>query len=106
MIRFLLRLLSFLTMVLAVIAGTTDAIESVALSDVVTTPFGSLWGDIGPASLALVKQAVTTHIGDNGLQVADRALLRPPAFAVFLGLSLLFWIAGYKRRSAAGRFAA
>ncbi|MBB4009632.1 hypothetical protein [Allorhizobium taibaishanense] len=104
--RFLLRLFSFLALVLAVIAGTTDAIESVALSDVVTTPFGSLWADVGPASLALVKQALTTHIGDNGLQLADDLLLRQPAFAVFLVIALLLWIAGYKRRAAAGRFAA
>ncbi|WP_237681716.1 hypothetical protein [Agrobacterium vitis] len=106
MIRALLRILSFIMLVLAIVAGTTDAIESVASSDVVTTGFGSLWADIGPASLAVVKQAITAHISSDALQLADRGILQQPAFAVFLTVALLLWIAGYKRRSSAGRFAA
>ncbi|MCF1474221.1 hypothetical protein FS763_20075 [Agrobacterium vitis] len=106
MIRFLLRVLSFIMLVLAIVAGTTDAIESVASSDVVTTGFGSLWADIGPASLAVVKQAITAHIGSDALQLADKGILQQPAFTVFLSMALLLWIAGYKRRSPAGRFAA
>lgn len=106
MIRFLCRFFSFIALVLAVGAGVTDSIESVASSAVVTTSFESLWADVDVSGLALVKQWVATHIGAWALQSMQSALLQQPAFAIFLGLALVLWMAGYKRPSPAGRFAA
>jgi hypothetical protein len=34
------------------------------------------------------------------------SLFSQPAFALFLGLALIFWILGYKRKKPAGRFTA
>ncbi|OLP45458.1 hypothetical protein [Rhizobium oryziradicis] len=104
--RFLCRFFSFIALVLAVGAGVTDSIESVASSAVVTTSFESLWGDVDASGLALVKQWVATHIGGWALQWMQSALLQQPAFAIFLGLALVLWMAGYKRPSPEGRFAA
>jgi hypothetical protein len=104
--KFLWRFFSFILLVLAIVAGVVDSIESVASSAMVTTPFGVIWADVDAAGLALVKQWITTHIGDKMLQAMDGAVLQQPAFAVFLSLALLCWMAGYKRPSPAGRFAA
>lgn len=104
--KFLWRFFSFILLVLAVLAGVVDSIESVASSALVTTPFGSIWADVDAEGLALVKQWVTTHIGDTMLQAMDAAVLQQPAFGVFLSLSLLCWVVGYRRPSPAGRFAA
>ncbi len=44
----------------------------------------------------------------DGTQLQD-VLLRlfsQPAFALFLGLALIFWTLGYKRKKPAGRFTA
>jgi hypothetical protein len=106
MLRFLCRFFSFIALVMAIGAGVTDSIESVASSAVVTTPFESLWADVDASSLALVKQWVATHIGGWALQSMQSAILGQPAFAIFLGFALVLWVAGYKRPSPAGRFAA
>lgn len=106
MIRFLCRFFSFVALVMAIGAAVMDSIESVASSTVITTSFESLWGDVDASGLALAKQWVATHIGGWALQSMQSAVLRQPAFAIFLGLALVLWMAGYKRRSSAGRFAA
>lgn len=106
MIRFLCRFFSCLALALSIGAGITDSIESVASSAVVTTPFASLWADVDAAGLALVKQWVDTHIGGWALRVMEGGFLQQPAFAIFLGLALVLWVAGYKRPSPVGRFAA
>lgn len=104
--KFLWRFFSFILLVLAVVAGVVDSIESVASSAIVTTPFGSIWADVDAEGLALVKQWVATHIGEKVLQAMDGAVLQQPAFGIFLSLSLLCWMVGYRRPSHAGRFAA
>ncbi|MBB4952908.1 hypothetical protein H4S14_000955 [Agrobacterium vitis] len=106
MMRFLCRFFSLVSLVLAIGAGVTDSIESVASSAVVTTPLASLWADVDASGLALVKQWVATHIGAWALQLVENAVLQQPAFAIFLGLALVLWLAGYKHPSAAGRFSA
>ncbi len=104
--RFLLRALSLLSLVLAVIAGTIDSIQSVAGSGVVLTSFGSAWRDMSAPTLAAAQNFVTEHLGETARDSLFGWLLFQPAFAVFLALSLLFWILGYRRANPAGHFAA
>ncbi len=104
--RFLLRFVSFLLLVGAVFGATIDTITSVADSAVVLTPIGTVWTLFDPASLT----GAEARLAASGLPASAgegfRWLLAQPAFAVALALSLLFWIAGYRRPPAAGRFAA
>lgn len=103
--RFLLRALSLLSLVLAVIAGTIDSIQSVAGSGVVLTSFGSAWQDMGGTTLATTQAFVAEHLGEAVRDAVFGWLLFQPAFAVFLALSLLFWMLGYRRATAQGHFA-
>ncbi|KWV41427.1 MULTISPECIES: hypothetical protein [Rhizobium] len=104
--RFLLRLTSLVALAVAVIAGTVDAIQSVAASSVVITPVGDAWQDLSPSSLESLQSSIAYYIHPRFYTLAFQWLMLQPAFAVFLVLSLLLWMAGYKRSPAAGRFAA
>jgi len=104
--HFLLRFASLVALVVAVIAGTIDSIQSVAASAVVMTPMGDAWNDVSPSSLASLRSAVAYYVHPRFYDTAMQWLLFQPAFAVFLVLSLLLWMVGYKRQPAAGRFSA
>ncbi len=104
--RFVLRLLSLLSLVLAVIAGTIDSIQSVAASSVVLTSFGSAWQDMSAGTLTAARAFVEKHLGQKSWDAVFGWLLFQPAFAVLLAFSLLLWVVAYKRRNPLGPFAA
>ena len=106
MIRFAFRLLSFIALVLAVITATMDSIESVSSSDVVLTTLGMAWSQTSPLTLALAEIYAERYFGDWFWQPGVLWVLQQPTFAVFLLLALIFWMVGYKKPPAAGRFAA
>jgi hypothetical protein len=104
--RFLLRLASLVALAVAVIAGTIDSIQSVAASSVVITPMGAAWQDLNASSLDALQSSISYYIHPRFYTLAFQWLMTQPAFAVFLVLSLLLWMAGYKKTPVAGRFAA
>ena len=104
--RFLLRLASLIALAVAVIAGTIDSIQSVAASAVVITPMGDAWEDLSPSSLSALQSSVSYYVNPRFYALLFQWFMLQPAFAVFLALSLLFWIVGYKKPVMAGRFAA
>ncbi|MCJ8517889.1 putative membrane protein [Pseudorhizobium tarimense] len=106
MIRTFLHFLSLLCLLLAIMAGTLDSIESVSSSSVVMTSLGNHWQNLDVVSLTLAEEAVRNYIHPDVWRWAVAPLLAQPAFAVFLVLSLLFWMMGYRRPRFAGRFSA
>lgn len=104
--RFLLRFASLVALVVAVIAGTIDSIQSVAASALVMTPMGDAWKDVSPSSLATVQSLISYYIHPRIYDLVVQWLLFQPAFAVFLALALILWMIAYKKPSAAGRFSA
>ncbi|WP_416796587.1 hypothetical protein [Ciceribacter azotifigens] len=106
MLGFLFRFLSLVALCIAVATGVLDSIASVSASGTVVTPLGIAWIELSPDTLSVVSDAVQRTWGPKAWGFAIRWLLPLPAFAVFLALSLLLWMIGYKRRPAAGRFAA
>ncbi|CDN56639.1 Hypothetical protein RG1141_CH43270 [Neorhizobium galegae bv. officinalis bv. officinalis str. HAMBI 1141] len=105
-IRFVFHLLSGLALVAAIVAGTLDAIQSVSASSVVLTSLGNAWLNLDPESLALTEITATTYLGQDIWRPFVAPVLAQPAFAVFLGIALIFWMAGYSRPQFAGRFSA
>ncbi|MGV3553554.1 hypothetical protein [Rhizobium sp.] len=104
--RFLLRFLSLLLLVAAVMTGIIDSIQSVASQAVVIMPFGAAIFSVNPEILAGAETWALANMPPfvwNGL--AEWLLLQP-AFAVFLFLSFLVWVLAFKREPLAGRFAA
>jgi hypothetical protein len=104
--RFVARVMSLIFLVVAVIAGLVDAIQSVAAHKPIFTPLIQSWNEASPATLELVADLFAGHLP---LWVWDPAaiwVMAQPSFAVFLGLSLLFYLIGYRRKKPAGRFAA
>ncbi len=104
--RFLLRFLSLLFLVAAVITGILDSIQSVASETVVVMPFGAAIFSVNPDILAAAETYSLAHLPPFIWNNFAEWLLLQPAFAVFLVLSLALWIVAYRREPAAGRFAA
>jgi len=104
--RFVARVLSLILLVFAVLAGLVDAIQTVAAGEVVLTPLIETWSLNSPDTLDFVQDLFSRHLApwvwDDGVVW----VLAQPASAVFLVLSLLFYLAGYRRPNPAGRFAA
>jgi predicted membrane protein len=106
LIRTFFHLLSLLCLIAAIMTGTLDSIESVSSNAVVVTSLGNHWQNVDVVSLALAEQAVGNYIHPDLWRWALAPLLAQPAFAIFLALSLLFWMIGYRRPRFAGRFSA
>ncbi|WP_412050815.1 MULTISPECIES: hypothetical protein [unclassified Hoeflea] len=103
--RFVARVLSLLLLVVAVIAGLVDAIQSVAANRPVLTPLIEAWTATSPDTLALLSDLFADRLPGWAWDPAALWVLGQPAFAVFLALSLIFYLIGYRRPKAAGRFA-
>ncbi|MDF1610160.1 hypothetical protein PZ897_18410 [Hoeflea sp. YIM 152468] len=104
--RFVARTLSLVFLVCAVLAGLVDAIKSVAAGRLVLSPLAQSWSSGSPETLALLEnlsaQYLPAWVWDPGVAW----VLMQPACVVLLALSLLFYLAGYRRARLAGRFAA
>lgn len=105
MIRFVLRTLSLFALVVAVMAGAIDAIQSVSASEPVLTPLAVAWSTASPGTIALVADGIMRNF-PYAWDPAAMWVLSQPAFAVLLAVSLLFWTLAYKRPPVAGRFTA
>ncbi|MFB9951660.1 hypothetical protein ACFFP0_22665 [Rhizobium puerariae] len=105
-IRGIFRMLSALALIAAIVAGTLDSIQSVSASSVVLTSLGNAWLNLDPESLALAEISAETYISPDIWRPFVAPVLAQPAFAAFLALALLFWMAGYRRPHFAGRFSA
>jgi hypothetical protein len=104
--RLLLKFASLLALAAAVLAGTIDSIQSVAASEPVLTSLSDGIAALGPDALNWVQSLQRTDAGPAVWLTALHWLFQQPAFAVFLTIALLLWIAGYRKKPAAGRFAA
>ena len=106
MIRFILKLVSLVALVVAVMAGTIDAIQSVSASEPVLTPLAVAWSTASPETIALVADGIMRNLHPYAWDPAAMWVLSQPAFAVLLAVSLFFWVIAYKRPPVAGRFTA
>lgn len=97
-LRFLFRLVGLLALVAAVIAGTIDAIASVAAGALRLTSLGAAWTNLAPVSLATLRTDVGAHAGAWLVEPALDWLLSEPVVVVLGVLSLLFYCAGYRRQ--------
>lgn len=105
-VRGVFHFLSGLALLAAIVAGTLDSIQSVSASSVVLTSLGNAWLNLDPESLTLAEISAETYIDADIWRPFVAPVLAQPAFAVFLVLALLFWMAGYRKPRFAGRFSA
>lgn len=105
--RLFFRIVSFFCLMAAVILGVFDAIGSVAASGPILTSLRQVWTQIAPDALAAAENAAVVSVPLAAwISPAFAWVLAQPAFGVLLALSLLAWVAGYRKQPAAGRFAA
>lgn len=104
--RFLLRFISLMFLVVAVITGVVDAIQTVAADRLNLTILGEAWYSFSSDSLNAAQAAVQRYVHPLLWDPVIQWVLLQPAAAVFLALSLVFYLLGYKRKKPAGRFAA
>lgn len=102
----LFRFVSFLLLAGAVAIGIFDSIRSVSTSSVDLMTFGQGLAQLFPSSLAMAESVTAHYIHPEAWRWIEDGLSAIPAFAVLLGLSLLFWMAGYRKPRPLGRFAA
>jgi hypothetical protein len=105
-VRLLMHVLSALALAVAIVAGTLDAIQSVSASKLVLTSLGNAWLGLDPESLTLAELGAGHYMSADIWRPYIAPVLAQPAFAVFLVLSLIFWIIGYRKEPFAGRFSA
>jgi hypothetical protein len=101
----LFRFLSLLFLMAAIAAATVDSILSVSASSLVLTTFEDDWSAFSPQSMALVKAWVEYYIHPVAWRSGAAVIIAQPAFAVLAGMSLLFWMIGYRRPGQAGLLA-
>lgn len=104
--RFLLRLASAVVLFAAVLAGAVDAIQSVAASELVMTSLGDDLEALGADTASWIQFAQRTDAAPSIWHTILHWVLMQPAFAVLALIALVLWMTGYKKRPAAGRFAA
>jgi hypothetical protein len=89
--RFILRFMSLVALVIAVVSGVLDSIQSFSASATVLTPLGTVWQTFLPDSFDGYR-VMTARFNPAADWVLDQ-----PLFAVALVMALLFWMAGYKK---------
>ncbi|WP_144576235.1 hypothetical protein [Agrobacterium sp. DE0009] len=92
-----MRFLSFLFLVVAVCLGVFDSIRSVSTSSVSITGILSAWNYLLPASRTMAEAAMAHYIHPEAWRFVENALSAVPASAVCLAISLLCWMAGYRK---------
>lgn len=100
------RLISFLFLAAAVGFGSLDSVRSVATSSVDMMSAQDVWSKFFPASQAMAEGIVAHYIHPEAWRWFESGLSTVPAFAILLAVSLLFWMAGYRKPKVVGRFAA
>ncbi|MEX0346313.1 MAG: hypothetical protein AB3N20_15420 [Rhizobiaceae bacterium] len=98
MIRFLFRLLAMICLCIAVIMAVLDGARSVAASAVVLKPLGVSWFETSPDTLNLAQAIIQRYLLPVIWDPFVIWVLNQPGFAVMAVLSLLLYIAGYKRK--------
>ncbi|VVS98347.1 hypothetical protein [Rhizobium sp. EC-SD404] len=94
--RILLRILALIALVLGVMAGAIDAIQSVAADAVVLTPLSAAWEDVSPSTLAALEGAFVTYLPQGAASVALPLFLGQPASVVLLVFAFLMHLLAYR----------
>ena len=103
MIRFFFRFLSVLALAVAVIMAVLDATRSVAADALVLTPLASSWHAVSPDTLEATQNSFQ-QLGAPGLwDPVTVTMLTLPGFAIFLALSLIFYLIGRRPERRLGR---
>ncbi len=82
----------------AVIMAVLDGARSVAASAVVLKPLGVSWFETSPDTLNLAQAIIQRYLLPVIWDPFAIWVLNQPGFAVMAVLSLLLYIAGYKRK--------
>lgn len=104
--RFVARVISLIMLVVAVIAGIVDAIQSVAANRPVFTPLLDAWTETSPDTLELVTGLFSTYLPAWIWDLGILWVMSQPAAAVFLAMSLIFYLLGYRRTKPVRRISA
>jgi hypothetical protein len=81
-------------------------IRQAARGELVLTPLIEAWSAGSPDTLDFVEGLVAEYLPGPAWDTGLAWVLAQPASAVFLAVSLLFYLAGYRRAKPAGRFSA
>lgn len=104
MFRFVLRSMAVVCLALAVIFAVLDGTRSVGASEFVTKPFLDIWARGAPELLGDVEALVTHYIGTMAWDSVFVPVLEQPGWLIFGVLSLLLYLAGYRREKPFGSF--
>ncbi|MEO3386653.1 hypothetical protein [Mesorhizobium sp. CAU 1741] len=106
MVKALFRLLSMITLSVAVIMAVLDATRSIAAEAIVWTPLGETWEAVSPSTLAGLESTIRQGLPPFVWDPVVTGLLGLPGFAVVLAIAVIFGFAGRRRTRVSNRFAA
>lgn len=104
-VKFLLRILGYGLLAVAIIAGISDASSSIAQSEVHLAPLGQVWFDLSPETLNLAQAGVQRHLHPALWDPVLQSMLTWPVWAVFAPFGLLLLWLGARRRRQRVQFA-
>ncbi|MEP3046754.1 MAG: hypothetical protein ABJL55_01795 [Roseibium sp.] len=103
--RFIFRVIGYVFLAGAIIAGISDASSSIAQSNLVLAPFGQIWFEMSPETLNVSQAVVQRYVHPGLWDPAIQTLLTWPAWAVLAPIGILFLWLGASRRKQAVSFA-
>ena len=98
MLRFFVKSIGLLALVLAVITAVLDLTRSIANSAFTTTALGENWASFHRESLLLLEPAVSRYLHPFVWNPIMQGILSLPGWFVFLVLGLIFLWLGRRRQ--------
>jgi len=90
---------------LAIIAGISDASQSIAMNKLVLTPLGQVWFDLSPETLNLSQAVIQRYVHPAVWDPIILSALTWPAWSVLGGLGMLCLWMGARRQKRRFRYA-
>lgn len=98
MLRFTVKFLGVLSMVLTVITAVLDLTRSIANSAITMTALGQNWAEFHRESLLLIEPAVSRYVHPFLWNPIIQSILQLPGWFVFFILGLMFFWLGRRKQ--------
>jgi hypothetical protein len=102
MIRFLFRFFGLFCLAAAFVLVIYDGTKSIAGNQLFLTNVSTLWGQISPNSLAMLKPLISPHANGVFWDPVALSVLAAPAWAVLGIFGILFILLGRRRKPLIG----
>lgn len=97
MFKLLFRLLTFVSLAVAVVMAVLDATRSIAENAVIMTPLAKSWASFAPSGLEAFRNWFLEHMPHFIWDLLIQNILQLPGFVVFALFAFVFALPGYSK---------